>query len=898
MLTRGILWKGVRRGLPRVSASFSRGIPSRTGQIGSLKSIHNKSKSNPTDQVFLYGKTPSAVEQSLQKLNLAPLPVDSQSNLQFISIYLKKLNVMDYKRTTNHLNRFQSIVKKRKVESDVGLYRLVVKYLMEEADMEVKRLAQFGADYLIKSRLDVLQKQQDSGIKGESEDLETFVMDNILSDGDTTNVHSIVNEKFPYLSHLQSLFHILNELRINPETKWDQYVSVEQLVEIFEMSKLIPDTEWSEKGIFLSASLLYSTKQIRMDPVNESFYINSLIKLGYNKTGFQLFRSNKDTIKEKWWMELGLMLSLVNNNLRSFQKLLYEMDEIYPNAALSPKILKLAIRKYAKISLTNNIKINRLLDKVISSIEMHGIRKHRDEIQDKMVNFNDEEEANQYLNRIELISYDDIVSVANSLLFNKRVELIGPFLNKILSLKDVDSSLWDILIIKTKLNLLKDFDSIKSLLPKSHHHSSVDKSNLRSFENIFKKITSSYIGQNDPVINLLLFDNINDLVSNYKLPIKIKELLQTLMSSNTANLQVSEYFDVLLKSFLSMDNLTKAQELLKIMERMRTDPQFALKNKNKYPPVDIEHYTTMVRYYTSIAVRNRIPRIWKSSEQMITEITNKVNSFNLPYSSSFITRLIIFYREYKDFNRCFLIINETLNQSKQSNETAVTDIGQPTINTPLLRQKLYFEIWKVYFQFYKITSLELVTAGTQKNLKNWTSSYNTFQRASLLKPSFDLVSLFDTMVQRDNILPDEVFCKLIISTFMKNRNWSSIPAILTYFTHIFNIEFDHAFISTILNGVRKEFIANETENLLKNDPSLSLIEARIKAKQESKILEKDEKIFSLTSNEDVINSLLENIFLLLKYKNPFDTQFNEVKEVYQKLNLMDIYPESIITSCK
>lgn len=889
MLTRGMFWKGVRPCLPRIYGSFSRGIPSSTNLS---KGIHSKSTSKPTDQVFLYGKSPQAVEQSLQKLNLSPLPVESQSNLQFVDLYLKKLNVMNYKRTTNHLNRFQSQIKKLKVENDVELYRLVVKYLVEEADMEIKRFAQFGADYLMKSRLDFLQTHQDPEIKGQSEDIETFVMDNIISDSNTSN------DDCPYLSHLQSLFNILNELRINPEMKWDQYISVDQLVEIFEMSKLIPDPEWSEKGIFLSASILYSTKKIRMDPVNESFYINSLIRFGHNKTGFQLFRSNKDNMKEKWWMEIGLMLSLVNNNLRSFQKLLYEMDETYPNATLSPKILKLAIRKYAKISSNNNIKLNLLLNKFINSIKINGIRKHRDEIPEKMVNFTDEQEANQYLNRIELISYDDIVSVVNSLLFNKRTELIGPFLHRILSLKDVDETFWDILIIKTKLKLLKDFDSIKSLLPRSHDTSPATKKNLNQFEGIFNKITSKYIEENDPVIDLLLFDNINDLVSNYRLPVEIEELLQTIMSPDNAEIEVSKYFDVLLKSFLSVGDLTKAQELLKIMERMRTDPEFALKNNTKYPPIDIEHYTTMVRYYTSKAVISRAPGIWKSTEQIITEITNKVNLFNLPYSSSFITRLIIFYRENKDFNRCFLIINETLSQSKLVKETAATGVDQAKSSNPLLRQKLYFEIWKVYFQFYRIASLELITTGTQKNLKKWTSFYNTFQRASVLKPSVDLVSLFETMVQSDNVLPDETFCKLIISTFMKARNWSSIPAILTYFTQIFNIELDSSFISTILTGVRKEFIAKETQSILKNDHSLSLIEAKIKAKQESKILEENEKILSSSSNEDMINSLLENIFLLLKYSNPFDTQFNEVREVYQKLNLMDNYPESIISSCK
>ncbi|OXT09644.1 hypothetical protein B9K03_12215, partial [Rothia sp. Olga] len=69
--------------------------------------------------------------------------------------------------------------------------------------------------------------------------------------------------------------------------------------------------------------------------------------------------------------------------------------------------------------------------------------------QDKMINFSNEEEASQYLNKIELISYDEIVSVVNSLLYNKCMKLVGPFLDRILSLKDVDPTLWDIIIIKT-----------------------------------------------------------------------------------------------------------------------------------------------------------------------------------------------------------------------------------------------------------------------------------------------------------------------------------------------------------------------------------------------------------------------------------------------------------------
>ncbi|CAL9730628.1 hypothetical protein MOUN0_K00320 [Monosporozyma unispora] len=887
MLTRGVLSRNTKLYVFRIYARLNGGTSS---NIGSIRSIHSKKNTTSSEQVYLYGKSPKEVEKSLQKLNLSQLTVGSQSNLQFISTYLKKLNVMNFKRTTTHLNRFQTELKKNPPQNDIELYKLMIQYLLEESDMEVKRLLQFGPNHLIQSRLNALQESEFVK-EQQSEDVETFVMDNIFPSNN-------INEEYAYLAHLQALFHILNELRTHPDIKWDQYISVDQLVEIFEMSKLIPESQWKDKGIFLSASILYSTKQIRMDPVNESFYINSLIKFGHYKTGFHLFQSNRDNIEEKWWMELGLMLSLVNNNLRTFQKLLHELYEINPNVTLPPKILKLAIRKYSKISSYNNNRLNHLLEKFINNIETYGIKKDRNDKQDKMINFSNEEEASQYLNKIELISYDEIVSVVNSLLYNKCMKLVGPFLDRILSLKDVDPTLWDIIIIKTKLNLLKDFKSIKTLVPKSHLPSSKNKENLQKFEEVFNKTTSKYLNQNDPVINMLLFDNINDLVSDYMLPITIEKILQTLLSSNNDKLEISKFFNVLLKSFLSAGKLEKAQYLLKVMEKMRTDSQFAEANKDKYPSIEIEHYTTMVKYYTSKAIKIHRPKFWKKYQERVIDITNKVNSLNLPYSSSFITRLIIFYRENKDFNRSFMIIEKTLKQTEFLKKSLSDELDQSTASSSLVRQNLYFEIWKVYFQFYKITSLELITAGTQKNLKNWTSFYNTFQKTSLVKPSVELIPLFSTMVQRDNVLPDESFCKLIISTFMKARSWSSIPAVITYFTQIFYIELAPPFISSILTGVRKEFIANETKTILQNDHSLTFSQAKMKALHEAKHFEANKSILALSSNLDMTNALLKNIFLLIKYKNPFDTQFNEVEESYRTLNLMDHYPDTIIRSCK
>lgn len=883
-----------------------------------------KNDPDQRNQVYLYGKSENDITETLQKLNLIKLPMNSKSNIELLCTYLQKLNVMNFKKTTTHLNRFKTFLNKQQQaidNNDILLYKYVIDYLIEESDMEVKRLVQFGPVNLIQSRLDNLLTQNDdknptnNNNSNPQEDVEAFVLNNLFEKN--------FDLEYPYLSHLQSLFNILNELRINNSIQWDQYISIDQLVDIFEMSKLIPNSMWKDKGIFLSASLLYSNGKIRMDPVNESFFINTLIKFGHYKQGFKLFQTNKDNIKERWWMEMGLMLSLVNNNLRTFQKLLYEMDHHYrhsiidtkstSNAYLSPKILKFAIKKYCKIYSSKSNKLQSLLNRFIDNIQIYGIQNQNKAFDNQPnINFENENEANSYLNEIVPISYDEIVSVINSLLYYKHTDLIGPFLNKILSLKDIDPSMWHIILIKTKLNLLKDFNCIKSILPKFNETPS-KLYNLAKFETIFNQTTSKYLEEKNVVIDMLLFDNINDLVTNYKVPINLENILERLLASNKNNynninnsgnnkIALSQYFNVLLKSFLSCGNLSKANRLIQLMEKVRTDKDFALQNEGKYPPIDINHYSTMIKYYTNKRTKNHKPKIWKQNEKKIIEITNKVNSFGFQYTSSFITKLLIFYRENRDYNRCFQIINKTLQESNlyQKSETSSDDLNENELTTPFLRQILYFEIWKIYFQFYKYESLDLITAGNQKNIRNWKLYHSALQKKMVVKPEVDLLTLFDGMVNRDNVLPNLKFSQLILTTFMKSRDWTSIPAIVTQLTQVFNIELDKEFISKILVGIKKEFIATETKCLLQQNKNMSFIEAKQKAKQEAKNLkyDKNDRTLQLNDSDDNVTNLLGNIILLLKYQNQYDTEFTEVKKVYQKLNLIDFFPEDIIKACK
>lgn len=886
-----------------------------TQRATKLNNNNNNNKVNPDelDRIYLYGRSENEITETLQKLNFFPLPVTSKSNIQLICNYLHNLNIMNFKKTNTHLNRFKAFLNKQQNDienSNTLLYKYLIEYLIEESHLEVKRLIQFGPVHLIQSRINTILTQSNESASTNNNktidpqvDVETFVFDNLF----TQNIHL----QYPYLSHLQSLFHILNELRINNDIQWDQYVSIDQLVDIFEMSKLIPDDTWKDKGIFLAASLLYSDGKIRMDPVNESFFINSLSKFGHYKLGFKLFQSNKDNIKQKWWMEMGLMLSLVNNNIRTFQNILYEMDHHYntdlkSNVYLSPKILKFAIKKYCKIYSSNSNKLQSLLNRFIDNIETYGIQRHNQSIDTQStINFENENEANSYLNKIVLISYDDIVSVINSLLYYKHIDLVGPFLNKILSLKDVDPSMWHILLIKTKLNLLKDFNCIKSILPKFNENPS-KLHNLENFETTFNQITSKYLKEKNAIVDILLFDNINDLVTNYRLPMNLENILGKILGSNNNNgnnkIELSKYFNVLLKSFLSCDNLPKANRLIQLMEKMRTDPKFASQNEGKYPPIDINHYTTMIKHYTNKRTKNHIPKIWESNEKKIIEITNKVNSFGLQYTSSFITKLLIFYRENRDYSRCFQIINKTLLECNeyQKTKTSLEELNEHELPPHFLRQKLYFEIWKIYFQFYKYQSLELITTGDQKNIKNWKHSYNSFQKKLLIKPEVDLLKLFNIMVNRDNVLPNLKFAQLILITFMKSRDWTPIPAIITQLTCVFNIELGKEYISKILIGIKKEFIATETKRILQRNNNLSFIEAKQRAKQEAKSLKYEKKNMMIQSNDNDNNiaDLLGNILSLVKYQNPYDKEFIEVKKAYQKLNLMEFFPEDIIKSCK
>lgn len=862
---------------------------------------HYAGKSQPTssnkEPIYLYGRSEQDIVKSLKMLKFNG-DSDKDSILatkEWCVRYLQSLNILRFKRSTTHLNKLKDTFKKnRDLKDSVQVFQMLIVYLIEESQLEIKRLTQFpSVESLLESRMTALQEQPN-----DNDDLESFVFENMI-DSD------ILTDEFCHLNHTKALFHILNELRVNKQIDWQKYISIDQLVMIFESSKLININDWKQQGIFLSASFLYSEGLgIRMDPVNESFYVNSLTYFKYFKKAFDLVQSNLDNVNQRWWWELSLTLSLINNNLKNFQLATIQMDTVYPDyqGYTSPKILKLAIRKYSKVVSSpssfgdKNSPLDLLLHRFITMIEKYGIKPEQEDNQNaSIVNFQSEKEADEYLNRKELISYSDILSVTNSLLYNNHFSLADSFLKKLVLLREVSPEAKEITLITKKLEIIKDFDNLKVELTNNRHHLP-RKERLFEFKILLDRIITKYLDQTNHTTQILLFDQLSSLVSNFRIQMNIGEIISKYVDNQTI---LKNHSHLLLKSFVSFDQLDEANDLItKLENSQRLEKSSSCDKSLEYPPIDTNHYATMIKYYTNKAknYHSRDPGSnWKNMEVEIIKIMDKVQSLKIPFTSTFISRLIIFYRESKNFERCFQIIQETLSIAHSAEEDTHVDIINPT---SLIRQNLYYEIWKTYYQYYKIQNFDILKLNEQRNKTNWNHLITQTKIDQSIIPTIDLINLFHNMIERDNLLPDVDFIKLILDTFIKSRNWVPIPAIITQCTQVFDLQFDDNIISDLMVGIQREFISQETTNLLQKNHDLTFTAANLEAKKEAELLFSNKDIAQLGNHEEKIKQLLTNVIILNKFKNPYDTVMIENQKAYELLNIMDKYPKEIIESCK
>ncbi|CAI4048136.1 Sov1p SKDI_13G1970 [Saccharomyces kudriavzevii IFO 1802] len=858
--------------------------------ISHVPKILNKAiteANEPEKTLILKGQNSEEVEDSLiaskkfQEIN--PLEAIQETFIQYLKFY----NGNTFKKSCKNLSNLNEDLKSKDLGSNEKI-RAIFSYLIEECDLEIKRSNTIEPSQVFDEE------------KRNEHDLEESIMNDIFSQSAQQELEtqdgSIPLKSTNFLLEILKNFNEQFNGMIKSKESITEMVTFDQLAQAYEVVKSIPVEGKKHRGIYLAGNLLYGTGKVRLDPINESFYIESLLTFGNYKKAYNLFITNKDKVNERWWNELGLMITLRSNHLRNFKKLLAETDERYSTTSsyLSPRVIKLGIRKYLSIGNVNEA--NALTDRFIRLVKKVGISRMNDQQTEstlKVRHFQSEENATQFLNEIEIPSDRDFVSVIDFHLYKKNIPKAAQLMNEYVEIPETTQENLTFLILKTKLNMLKDFDKLRSIFAQNKD-CVVPAKNVGMLEEAFESVIAKYNTDN-PIYNDLLFDNVSALTKSVILTDFVENFVAQQASGQWMKLDSvsrSKKFNSLLNILLGVGEEEKAYSILKKLEEasLKSKEDSSLLYSQFYSEVNAYHYSKFIEFY-SLQIQNiKAQKISsfdkKECKEKVNLLLQRMQESEVIPNAQFIKEILVFYDGLYDFNSSFEIINPLLESKQQVSSESSLSTSDPAhfYSRRIITKPLYYEIWSVYRHYFHILQNNSKILSKKSSIVK-----NLIKKQIKIHPSFHPRALFRIMTANGEILPDRGFYKLIISTFIKSEDLEAIPALLTILTKRHDLDIDYDLSMYILKGLKRQYLRN-ISNISKD--------AHDYKKRKTELMNNESILKRIPQdlNQDVIIShLIKEILVFIKWKENSDyCSFMMVEEAFRELGTGSILLEGLI----
>ncbi|EJS42412.1 sov1p [Saccharomyces arboricola H-6] len=854
--------------------------------ISHIPGILNKTiadTNEPEKTLVLKGETPEEVERNLisskkfQEIN----PIDTIQET-FIQ-YLKFFNGNKFKKSSKNLSNLTKSLESKESNS-ISKIRAIFDYLLEECDLEIKRSS-------TTSPSQVFDEEEKYG-----DDLEESIMNEIFQSAQeqTKSLEGSIGLKSTsfLLEILKSFNERYNDV-IKPKQSVTEMITFDQLAQAFEVVKLIPNEQIKQKGIYLVGNLLYGTGKVRLDPINESFYIESLLTFGHYKKAYNLFITNKDKVHERWWNELGLMITLRSNHLRNFKKLLGETDVKYPTtySYLSPRVIKLGVRKY--LSVGNITEADALTDRFIKLVEKIGMTRMNDQQTGSVTNFQNEEYATQFLNEIEKPTNHDYISIIDFHLYKKNISKAAQLISKYTEVPETTQEDVTFLILKTKLNMLKDFEKLRNIFAQNKGYV-VPTSNIKMLEEAFENVVEKYNTDN-PIFNDLLFDNVSALTKSVILTDFVENFVTQQCSGQWMKLDSvsrSKKFNGLLNILLGVGQEEKAYSILKKLEealvKSKEDPN--LLYNQFYSEVNAYHYAKFVEFY-SLQIQNiKSQKVSlfdkKECKQKVKVLLERMQESEVIPNAVFLREILVFYDRSYDLNSCFEIINPLLDSKKEVSSEAALSASDPShfYSRRIITKPLYYEIWSVYCHYYHILQNNSKIISKKSSIVK-----NLIKKQIKVHPSVHPRTLLQIMINDGEILPDKAFYKLIISTLMKSADLEAVPAVLTILSKKHDLDIDLDLSLYILKGLRRQYLRN-ISNTSKN--AYDYKNRKMELMNNELLLK---RIPQGMNQDAILSNLIMEILMFIKWKENVDyCSFMMVEDAFREFGIEPILLKGLI----
>lgn len=121
-------------------------------------------------------------------------------------------------------------------------------------------------------------------------------------------------------------------------------------LQLFEVAKVQEDQRRRSYRIKQVGDVLYSNENVRLDPVNESAYIDALFMVGSKYRALQLWQSRlgkRDVVESSYWHEFGVLLYIRRFDWRMAEEISQDMEKKF--GYVPPKLMIHFIKLYCRL---------------------------------------------------------------------------------------------------------------------------------------------------------------------------------------------------------------------------------------------------------------------------------------------------------------------------------------------------------------------------------------------------------------------------------------------------------------------------------------------------------------------------------------------------------------------
>ncbi|CDK26411.1 unnamed protein product [Kuraishia capsulata CBS 1993] len=423
--------------------------------------------------------------------------------------------------------------------------------------------------------------------------------DDFPSDPDSEDLEHVMSEmaELYRTNGLEMLIPTLKTLHDDPQSTI-QTIALPKLAELFNIATQLEDPAKKTEAIFLAGEILYTTPRLRADPINESFYIDSLIKnKKYSKAEY-LWNSRKDKpdVSEfRFWSDIGIKININKLNLGGAEELASECSQRF--GYVHPSIMQLFILVYLRMK-----QPEQALDwwkRMKELIKKGGVVKHVSELNVGMTD--NPGLIYEYLEKEEQPTYSDVVTIANAFIdsgeFERAISVINTLMFQDSSLA-IDAV---VRMVRTQLSYPTK-ELLLTYLEKTPSRKLVPFAKSRLSKVIVDSREIPDVNREHPVF---LHKVLNELTK-----LKTPQAQEMLVKLGEGKISSSADYCMLLRVLLkakSRTTLAVADELIQLMnESLKATNEG--QTSNMIPPANAHMYTILVQHLAR-RKQNTIPQI-------------------------------------------------------------------------------------------------------------------------------------------------------------------------------------------------------------------------------------------------------------------------------------------------